>query len=255
MTVSARTDGDTVEKPANERLAVTLTERFDAVDWNRVEAALMADGYTVLPRILTVEECLNVIAIYDQEQAFRSRIIMARYAFGRGEYKYFKYPLPPIVKALRTALYGRLAPIANHWHESMRMPERFPLDHSDFIESCRADGQHRPTPLMLRYGADDYCCLHQDLYGAHVFPLQAVFLLSEPTSEFTGGEVLLTDNDPRRPGRAEVVPLTQGQVVFAVNSRPVRGARGFTRSSMRHGVSRLHSGSRHTLGIIFHDAK
>jgi uncharacterized protein len=243
-------------RPNDLLLADTASDRLAGIDWAAMEAALTTNGYAVLPQVLTSNECQETVAIYDQEEAFRSRIVMERYAFGRGEYKYFNYPLPTLVQRLRTDLYGVLAPIANRWHTAMRLPERFPPKHSAFIESCNADGQHRPTPLMLRYGPQDYCCLHQDLYGAHVFPFQVVFLLSEPSRDFTGGELLLTESDPRRPGRAEVIPLVQGQaVIFAVNSRPVRGGRGIYRASLRHGVSRLHWGHRNTLGIIFHDAK
>lgn len=181
---------------------------------------------------------------------------MERYAFGRGEYKYFSYPLPDLVATLREALYHRLAPIANRWHTAMRIEERFPANHSEFLRVCRESGQKRPTPLLLRYEANDYCCLHQDLYGKHVFPLQVVFLLDEPGRDFQGGELMLTESDPKKPGRAEVIPLRQGDgVVFAVNHRPVRSARGFYRANLRHGVSKLHGGQRQTLGIIFHDAK
>jgi hypothetical protein len=181
---------------------------------------------------------------------------MERYAFGRGEYKYFRYPLPDVVGRLRQSLYPHLAPIANRWHDAMRIAERFPPTHNEFREVCHAAGQQRPTPLLLRYQTGDYCCLHQDLYGGHVFPFQAIFLLNEPGRDFEGGELLLTESNPKKPGRADVVPLHQGDaVVLAVNYRPVRSARGFYRASLRHGVSRLHKGHRHTLGIIFHDAK
>lgn len=233
-----------------------VQSRIETVDWRVMEAALSKDGYAVTPVLLNPEECEGAVALYAQEDRFRSRIVMERYAFGRGEYKYFSYPLPDLVQTMRTAIYPHLAPIANRWHTAMRMDARFPAQHAEFAEICHAAGQRRPTPLMLRYGPKDYCCLHQDLYGEHVFPFQAVFLLSSPERDFTGGELLLTETDPKRAGRAEVVPLSQGQaVIFAVNSRPVKSARGFYRVNLRHGVSQLDSGRRYTMGIIFHDAK
>ncbi|MBX3481678.1 MAG: 2OG-Fe(II) oxygenase [Caulobacter sp.] len=194
-------------------------------------------------------------ALYDQPDGFRSRVIMGRHGFGRGEYRYFSYPLPDLVEDLRTALWPRLAPIANRWHEAMGMATRFPDDHRDFLDRCHAAGQARPTPLLLRYGPGDYNCLHQDLYGEHVFPLQAAVLLNQPGEDFEGGELVLTEQRPRMQSRAMVVPLKRGDgVVFAVNSRPVAGTRGVYRVTMRHGVSALRSGARHTLGVIFHDA-
>jgi len=231
-------------------------ERINAIDWQGMEATLTANGYATTPILLSPAECDAAVALYAEEERFRSRIVMERYAFGRGEYKYFSYPLPDIVEELRATLYPQLAPIANRWHAVMRMDERFPPLHHEFSEICRAAGQHRPTPLMLRYGPQDYCCLHQDLYGDHVFPFQVIFLLSAPGRDFAGGELLLTESDPKWAGRAEVVPLSQGQaVVLAVNSRPVRSSRGFYRVSLRHGVSQLHSGQRYTMGITFHDAR
>ena len=186
---------------------------------------------------------------------FRSRVVMQRHGYGRGEYRYFSYPLPGIVAGLRTACYPRLAPIANRWNETMKIDVRFPAEHGEFIQRCHAAGQLRPTPLLLQYGADDYNCLHQDLYGEHVFPLQVAILLSEPGRDFAGGEFVLTEQRPRMQSRPQVVPLRQGDaVVFAVHHRPVQGTRGFYRVNMRHGVSRIRSGHRHTLGIIFHDA-
>lgn len=230
--------------------------RLAAIDWRAFEDALTRDGYAVLPSLLTPGQCRSVANLFPQDEQFRSRVVMERYAFGRGEYKYFRYPLPDLVGQWREALYPHLAPIANRWHAAMRIDSRFPASHGEFREVCHRAGQQRPTPLLLRYEVNDYCCLHQDLYGEHVFPFQAVFLLDEPGRDFEGGELLLTESDPKRPGRAEVVPLRQGDaVVFAVNHRPVLSARGFYRANLRHGVSKLHRGERHTLGIIFHDAK
>lgn len=225
------------------------------LDWAAAEDALGRDGYAVLPALLTPAQCAQLAGCYSDETRFRSRVVMERHAFGRGEYKYFSYPLPATVESLRQALYPRLAPIANRWHAAMRLEERFPASHDEFRDICHAAGQRRPTPLLLRYEANDYCCLHQDLYGAHVFPFQAIFLLNEPGRDFEGGELLLVESNPKQPGRANVVPLRQGDaVVLAVNHRPVRSARGYYRANLRHGVGRLHKGTRHTLGIIFHDA-
>jgi hypothetical protein len=206
--------------------------------------------------LLPAPECRALAGLYDDDARFRSRIVMARHGFGRGEYKYFAYPLPEPVEELRTSLYGRLVPVANRWNEAMNVGVRYPAAHGDFIERCRAAGQARPTPLLLRYEEGDFNALHQDVYGEHVFPLQAAVLLSQPGEDFTGGEFVLTEQRPRMQSRAEVVPLGQGDaVVWAVRSRPVRGTRGSYRVNMRHGVSRLRSGRRHTLGVIFHDGK
>jgi hypothetical protein len=218
-----------------------------------LETALDAQGWAVLPKLLAPEECRALAASYDDEVRFRSKVAMARHGFGRGEYKYFAYPLPPRVAALREGLYPRLAPIANRWSERLKSETRFPLAHRGFLERCQDAGQTRPTPLLLKYRPGDYNCLHQDLYGEHVFPLQVAILLSR---DFEGGEFVLTEQRPRMQSRASVVPLTQGDgVVFAVNHRPVAGSRGDYRVAMRHGVSMLRAGERHTLGIIFHDAK
>lgn len=228
---------------------------LEAVDWPAVSTELDAQGWARLPKLLTPAECDAMAGLYPQEARFRSHIVMARHGFGRGEYKYFAYPLPSLIEGLRTALYARLAPIANHWHETMGIDVRFPAGHAAFIERCHRAGQNRPTPLLLRYGSGDYNCLHQDLYGEHVFPLQAAILLSAPGEDFEGGEFVLTEQRPRMQSRVAVVPLTKGDaVVFAVNSRPVQGARGSYRVNLRHGVSKLRSGHRRTLGIIFHDA-
>ena len=229
--------------------------RMETIDWPAVSDTLDAEGWAVLPELLSVEACDAMAALYQQDRHFRSRILMTRHGYGRGEYKYFDYPLPPLVQRLRRALYRQLAPIANRWYGLLKMDVRFPADHRAFVERCHAAGQTRPTPLLLEYGAGDYNCLHQDLYGAHVFPLQVAVLLSAPRADFQGGEFVLTEQRPRMQSRAAVVPLTQGDaVVFAVNSRPVEGTRGIYRVTMRHGVSKIRSGHRHTLGIIFHDA-
>ena len=228
---------------------------LESMDWPAISADLDAQGWAVMPKLLSAKECDDVSSLHKNDEGFRSRIVMARHGFGRGEYKYFAYPLPPLIEALRTALYPDLTPIANRWHEAMGMEVRFPAAHAQFIKRCHAAGQTRPTPLLLQYGSGDYNCLHQDLYGEHVFPLQVAILLSEPGEDFEGGEFVLTEQRPRMQARAAVVPLKKGDaVVFAVNSRPVQGARGFYRCNLRHGVSKLRAGNRHTLGIIFHDA-
>ncbi|KII35104.1 proline hydroxylase [Pseudomonas fluorescens] len=226
-----------------------------STDWALLEQQLDQDGCAVLRSLLRPETYDDISALYAQSEPFRSQVIMARHGFGRGEYKYFKYPLPDLVARLRSALYPRLVPIANRWHQQMGLPSRFPDTHQDFLERCHAAGQTRPTPLLLQYGPQDYNCLHQDLYGEHVFPLQVAILLSEPDEDFTGGEFVLTEQRPRMQSRPQVVDLKKGDaLIFAVNQRPVKGLRGYYRVTMRHGVSRLHSGKRHTLGIIFHDA-
>ena len=214
------------------------------------------DGFAKLPALLTPDECRLVRDLYPDDRHFRSRVDMARHRFGEGEYKYLTYPLPPLVQELREALYPPLADIANRWHEAMGVALRYPRDHASYLARCRKAGQGKPTPLLLQYGPGDYNCLHQDVYGEHVFPLQVAFLLSRPGEDFSGGEFVLTEQRPRMQSRAEVVPLAQGEgVIFPVHHRPVQGTRGIYRVNMRHGVSRLRSGHRHTLGIIFHDAK
>ena len=226
------------------------------LNWEEAESSLGQSGFAILARALAPAQCKSLIKLYDDDANFRSRVVMARHGYGRGEYRYFSYPLPALVKELRTTLYPPLAKIANDWMEKIKSEVRYPATHAAFLERCHDAGQTRPTPLLLRYGAGDYNCLHQDLYGEHVFPLQAAFLLSEPDRDFEGGEFVLTEQRPRMQSRAEVVPLRQGDaVVFAVNERPVQGTNGIYRVKMRHGVSRLRSGHRHTLGIIFHDAK
>ncbi len=233
-----------------------MNTHLEHLDWPTIEAALMNDGFALLPRLLTRQTCQQLAALYADESHFRSRIVMQRYAFGRGEYQYFRYPLPALVDNLRSRLYERLAPVANRWHAALKINQRFPDTHAQFKALCHQAGQCRPTPLMLRYRQDDYTCLHQDLYGEQVFPFQVVFLLDQPGLDFTGGEFVLTETGSNQPGRAQVVALEQGQaLIFAVNSRPLSCARGFRKVSMRHGVSRLHCGERRTLGIIFHDAK
>ncbi|RON54369.1 2OG-Fe(II) oxygenase [Pseudomonas frederiksbergensis] len=225
------------------------------LDWTLLEQQLDQDGCAIIRSLLSPETCDQVSKLYPQNEPFRSQVMMARHGFGRGEYKYFKYPLPETVARLRSALYPRLVPIANRWYEQMDLPTRFPVSHEAFLERCHAAGQERPTPLLLQYGPQDYNCLHQDLYGEHVFPLQVAILLSEPDEDFTGGEFVLTEQRPRMQSRPQVIGLKKGDgLIFAVNQRPVKGVRGFYRVTLRHGVSRLHSGKRHTLGIIFHDA-
>jgi hypothetical protein len=225
-------------------------------DWGRVSLDLDARGSAVLEGLVPPDQCRELAALYREDGLFRSRIVMGRHGFGRGEYQYFSYPLPQPVADLRTSVYPHLAAIANGWNEAMRIDVRYPPQHADFLARCHAAGQTRPTPLLLQYGPEDYNCLHQDLYGEHVFPLQLAILLSEPGRDFTGGEFVMTEQRPRMQSRAEVVPLRQGDgVVFAVSHRPVRGSRGVYRVVLRHGVSRIRSGRRHTLGIIFHDAE
>jgi uncharacterized protein len=231
-------------------------ERVAALEWRRIGEELNAQGNGVLESLLTAEECAALAGLYPDESVFRSRVVMRSHGFGRGEYKYFRYPLPEIVEELRTALYPRLAPIANGWNAAMDIAVRYPETHEAFLRRCHAAGQKKPTPLLLQYGEGDYNCLHQDVYGEHVFPIQVAILLSEPGKDFTGGEFVLTEQRPRMQSRAEVVGLRQGDgVAFAVHHRPVTGTRGIYRVNMRHGVSRLRSGKRHTLGIIFHDAQ
>jgi len=233
-----------------------IAERVQGLDWERVSHELDAQGSARLERLLSPDACQMVAGLYPQEDIFRSRVEMRRHGFGRGEYKYFSYPLPQLVGDLRTTVYPLLVPIANRWNTAMGLDVRYPEEHADFIERCHHAGQVRPTPLLLQYGADDYNCLHQDLYGEHVFPLQLAILLSDPHADFTGGEFVMTEQRPRRQSRPIVVPLRQGDgVLFAVHQRPVQGTRGVYRVHLRHGVSRIRSGHRHTLGIIFHDAQ
>ena len=233
----------------------SATDRVDAVDWGTTASALDADGFAVIPGLLDGDECGAIASLYPDDKVFRSHIHMARHGFGRGEYKYFAYPLPALIGDLRTALYPRLAEIANRWNDALGDISRFPPDHASFLKRCHKAGQTRPTPLLLRYVEGDYNCLHQDLYGEHVFPLQVAILLSDPAEDFAGGEFVITEQRPRMQSRASVVPLRRGDaVVFAVHHRPVRGTRGIYRVNLRHGVSRVRRGLRHTLGIIFHDA-
>jgi hypothetical protein len=234
----------------------TMADKITALDWTRVGTDLDKYGCAVVGPLLNAKECAALAALYPQDEGFRSKVIMSRHGFGRGEYKYFSYPLPEVIASLRTAMYPPLAEIANCWNEAMRIEQRFPKKHADYLKRCHDAGQKRPTPLLLQYGPGDYNCLHQDLYGEHVFPLQATILLSKPGEDFSGGEFVLTEQRPRMQSRAEVVPLRQGEIViFPVHHRPVAGTRGTYRVNMRHGVSRLHDGKRHTVGIIFHDAK
>jgi uncharacterized protein len=243
------------EEKAADRLTDTPVERLRKLDWRALEEELDTQGSTVLTGLLSPEECSSIAQLYQSERPFRSRVVMSRHGFGRGEYKYFAYPLPDIIQSLRTELYTRLFPLANCWNESMGLDVRYPGQHDAFLRRCHEAGQERPTPLLLQYGPGDYNCLHQDLYGEHVFPIQVALLLSEPGRDFTGGEFVLTEQRPRMQSRPEVVPLRQGDAVaFAVHHRPHKGSKGFYRVNLRHGVSRVRSGHRQVLGIIFHDA-
>jgi len=236
--------------------AASIADRVAAVDWEVVTRNLDAQGSAMLERLLSPDECRTLAGLYSDEHLFRSRVVMARHGFGRGEYKYFSYPLPAMIADLRSTVYPHLAPLANRWKAAMRIDIRYPQAHADFLVRCHEAGQVRATPLLLQYGPDDYNSLHQDLYGEHVFPLQVAILLSEPGTDFTGGEFVLTEQRPRMQSRPEVVPLRVGDaVIFAVHHRPVQGSRGTYRVNLRHGVSRVRSGHRHTLGVIFHDAK
>jgi hypothetical protein len=242
-----------------EALAITTAQdvagRVKALDWERVSKDLDAQGCAMIERLISPAECKALAELYPEDGIFRSRVVMGRHGFGRGEYKYFNYPLPDILAGLRTSIYPHLVPIANRWNTAMGIDARYPAQHADFIAQCHDAGQLRPTPLLLQYVADDYNCLHQDLYGEQVFPFQVTILLSEPGRDFTGGEFVLTEQRPRMQSRPEVVPLRQGDaVVFAVHHRPVQGTRGVYRVNLRHGVSRLRSGHRHTVGVIIHDA-
>ncbi len=240
----------TASDPVEQKVAAVA-----ALDWPRIASDLDAQGNAVMEALLTRAECEAIAALYAREDLFRSRVVMARHGFGRGEYKYFAYPLPGLVAALRRRLYAHLAPIANRWNEAMKVDVRYPEDHAAFIERCHEAGQTRPTPLVLQYSEGDYNCLHQDLYGDHFFPLQVAILLSEPGRDFAGGEFVMTEQRPRMQSRPMVVPLRQGDaVVLAVHQRPVQGVRGVYRVKLRHGVSRVREGQRYTVGIIFHDA-
>jgi hypothetical protein len=242
--------GEAMSKAPNE------SARIGKYDWEKAASELDDFGCAVLERLMSPEECRNIASLYDHEEHFRSHVHMARHGFGKGEYRYFKYPLPGLIAGLRSALYPRLAPIANGWNERMGGKTRYPAKHAEFLALCHEGGQTRPTPLLLQYGPGDFNCLHQDLYGELAFPLQVAILFSEPGEDFTGGEFVLTEQRPRMQSRAEVVPLRQGDaVVFAVHNRPVKDSKGHYRVNLRHGVSRVRSGLRHTLGIIFHDAK
>lgn len=234
----------------------SVEARVAAVEWARVADELDERGYAVTPALLSASECRALVALYPDESRFRSRVVMQRHAFGRGEYQYWRYPLPDPVAELRRAIYPRLAPVANTWRERMGQEERFPPTLDAYLKHCHSAGQAKPTPLILKYEAGDYNCLHQDLYGELVFPMQLAILLSDPARDFTGGEFLLVEQRPRMQSKGEVVALGQGQaVIFAVRERPVKGTRGFYRVTMRHGVSVLRSGQRYTLGVIFHDAR
>jgi uncharacterized protein len=239
-----------------QNLTPSIQTSLHTLDWDRIAHDLDSYGAAVFKQLLPPAECVSLAALYSDDPLFRSHVVMARHGFGRGEYKYFAYPLPEIIATLRTSLYPNLAPIANRWNEAMGIDVRYPEEHADFLKRCHKAGQEKPTPLLLKYSEGDYNCLHQDLYGEHVFPIQVAILLSAPGNDFTGGEFILTEQRPRMQSRAEVVSLRQGDAVaFAVHHRPVQGTRGFYRVNMRHGVSRLRSGHRQTAGIIFHDAK
>ncbi|PAY08205.1 proline hydroxylase [Bradyrhizobium sp. UFLA03-84] len=247
MTATAKT----LPRPSTSSLA-----RVDALPWDQITADLDGQGCAVLSGLLTPEECDAIAALYPDDSRFRSRVVMGRHGFGRGEYKYFSYPLPDLIAELRPALYARLTATANRWNQTMGIEISYPSSHAAFLKRCHDAGQTRPTPLLLQYGEGDYNCLHQDLYGEHVFPIQVAILLSQPGRDFTGGEFVLTEQRPRMQSRPEVVPLAKGDAVaFAVHHRPVQGTRGPYRVNLRHGVSRIRSGHRHTVGVIFHDAK
>lgn len=242
-------------RPAAIRPDATVAKQLAAVDWQRVAGDLNGRGYALLERLLAPGDCAAMKALYPEDEKFRSRVVMERHGYGRGEYRYFGYPLPGLVTDLRTLAYPHLAPLANQWNAALGSEVRYPPHHAEFIARCHAAGQSKPTCLLLQYAADGYNCLHQDLYGAQVFPVQMAILLSDPELDFIGGEFILTEQRPRRQSRAEVIPLRQGDaVIFAVHQRPACGARGLYQVSHRHGVSRVRSGHRHTLGIIFHDA-
>jgi hypothetical protein len=237
-------------------ISPSIEARLATYDWQGITTELNTDGHAVIEELMAPRECVEIASLYAHEGHFRSHVIMARHGFGQGEYRYFKYPLPEMIASLRTALYRRFAPVANEWNERMAIATRYPETHSAYLATCHDAGQIRPTPLLLQYGPGDYNCLHQDLYGDHVFPIQVAILLSEPGQDFTGGEFVLTEQRPRMQSRAQVVALRRGDgVAFAVNDRPVNGIKRAYRVKMRHGVSRVRSGRRHTAGIIFHDAR
>jgi hypothetical protein len=245
-----------LKKMSATPVAAAAADRVSALDWTKLTEQLDGFGNAVIEGLLTPDECRGIAELYPHEEHFRSHVHMARHGFGKGEYRYFKYPLPDLISGLRTALYPRLATVANAWNERMGPEQRYPAKHADFLKQCHEAGQTRPTPLLLQYVPGDFNCLHQDLYGDLAFPLQVAILLSEPGNDFTGGEFVLTEQRPRMQSRAEVVPLKQGDAVaFAVHNRPVQGTKGSYRVNLRHGVSRLRSGKRHTVGIIFHDSK
>jgi hypothetical protein len=246
---------DLAAKSGSVAKAMPIETRVDVIDWVKVHADLDAQGWAVAPKLLSPAEADSISGLYHQEHGFRSHIIMSRHGFGRGEYKYFSYPLPALIQSLRTAAFSKLAPIANQWCERMRQPVRFPADHAAFLERCHQAGQVRPTPLLLEYAPEDYNCLHRDLYGEHVFPIQIAILLDQPGEDFEGGEFVMTEQRPRMQSRAMVLPLKKGDAaIFAVNSRPMKGVRGDYQVKLNHGVSKLYSGKRHTVGVIFHDA-
>lgn len=244
-----------IEGRSNNISGKNITERVEELDWQRILHDLDVQGSAIIEHLITSAECDTLAQLYPQDRIFRSQVLMAQHGFGRGEYKYFSYPLPDLINDLRTTIYPCLVPTANRWNSVMGIDVRYPEKHADFIIRCHNAGQLKPTPLLLQYGPGDYNCLHQDLYGEHVFPLQVTILLSEPERDFTGGEFVLTEQRPRMQSRPEVVPLRQGDLlIFAVHHRPVQGTRGLYRVNLRHGVSRVRSGRRHTVGIIFHDA-
>jgi hypothetical protein len=230
--------------------------RVETIPWEQISQDLDAEGFAIIRDVLSSDECEQIRQLYEKRDIFRSNVVMERHGFGRGEYRYFSYPLPSLIATLRTSVYPHLVPIANRWNEAMGINVQYPAKHADYIDRCHRAGQDKPTPLLLKYGTDDYNCLHQDLYGEHVFPLQLAILLSEPDKDFKGGEFVLTEQRPRMQSRPMVIPLQKGDgVVFAVRNRPVQGKKNVYRVNLRHGVSRLRSGNRHTLGIIFHDAQ
>jgi uncharacterized protein len=244
-----------IAKGSGATVTAAIQARVERIDWERIYADLDAHGWAIAPKLLTPAEADAVAGLYDRSDGFRSHVIMGRHGFGRGEYKYFSYPLPPIIQSLRAATYPHLVPVANKWHERMSKEVRFPANHAAFLDRCHKAGQVRPTPLLLQYAPDYYNCLHRDLYGEHVFPIQIAILLDQPGEDFEGGEFVMTEQRPRMQTRAMVLPLKKGDAaIFAVNSRPMKGVRGDYQVKLNHGVSKLYSGKRHTVGVIFHDA-